>query len=189
MAYESSRYVKNISHSPIVPHHIHTACVQVIWDDAADCHHWMPTYYNSLCGYVKIGRHYRPRSVGTKDLGHLWLANIRIMLKAGTLVFWCSLIQLYTFVVMQCKDVGSDSTYLRQALSMGTLVWKVSQILWLIISSCSKCARRHWLVIISLALSCWLWKFWIWTFNLHMHAVHISFIFVCSYMIMLYWWA
>ncbi len=30
---------------------------------------------------------------------------------------------------MQCKDVGSDSKYLSRALSMGILVWKVSQIL------------------------------------------------------------
>ncbi len=31
---------------------------------------------------------------------------------------------------MQCKDVGSDSTCLRNALSMSTLTWKVSQILY-----------------------------------------------------------
>ena len=34
-----------------------------------------------------------------------------------------------TFVVKQCKDVGSDSMCQGNALSMGTLVWKVSEIL------------------------------------------------------------
>ena len=34
-----------------------------------------------------------------------------------------------TFVMIQCKDVGSDSMCLRDALSAGILVWKVSKIL------------------------------------------------------------
>ncbi len=41
----------------------------------------------------------------------------------------CILVPTYTFVIMQCKDVGSDPVCLRDALSMGTLVWKVFQIL------------------------------------------------------------
>ncbi len=63
-----------------------------------------------------------------KDLGHLGLAHIRIMLGQS----WDTgiLVLTYTFVVMQCKDVGSDSMCLRHALPMGTLVWNVSQILY-----------------------------------------------------------
>ena len=38
---------------------------------------------------------------------------------------------IYTFVIMQYKGVASDPMYLKHALSMGTLIWKVSQILCL----------------------------------------------------------
>ena len=37
----------------------------------------------------------------------------------------------FTQLVMQRKDVSCDSMCLRHALSMGILVWKVSQILYL----------------------------------------------------------
>ncbi len=53
----------------------------------------------------------------TKDLGHLWLAYIRIVLKAGTLVFQCSL------------SVNAIAQTVRYGFPLGTLVWKVSQIL------------------------------------------------------------
>ncbi len=44
---------------------------------------------------------------------------------------WETCTLVLTYPTLQCKDVGSDSTCLKDALSMGTLVWKVSQILWM----------------------------------------------------------
>ena len=64
-----------------------------------------------------------------KDLGHLRLGYIRKHEKAGTLSTECSLSQVWQALKVYSKNMGSYSPCLRYPISLGTLVWKGSQIL------------------------------------------------------------
>ena len=46
-----------------------------------------------------------------------------------TIATFCAFESLVQFILIQCKDVGCYYTCLELAFSMGTFVWKVSQIL------------------------------------------------------------
>ena len=82
-----------------------------------------------------------------KDLGHFWLGYIRIYPKAGTLGIEWSLSQFCEgfypgkcYMKTLCKDVGYYSRCSLYDFSIGTLVWKVSQILCILSLGFS-----HWL--------------------------------------------
>ena len=80
-----------------------------------------------------------------KDLGHFWVDYIRIMPNSGTLATECYPNQFWKEV--KWKNVGSHSTCQQQALSTGTLLWKVSQIL-LDFSRNEKCSLKVlWLLL------------------------------------------
>ena len=78
----------------------------------------------------------------SKDLGHFWLCYIRIYRNPGTLGIDCSLSQLCTALELHCLNrhekigQGCGMQMLTIWFFIGTLVWKVSQILDMI--DCTK---------------------------------------------------
>ncbi len=113
--------------------------VSSVWSQNSGC---FKTWFNALITRGKNIPVTFTKADVTKDLGHFWLCYIRIYRNPGTLGIDCSLSQLCTALELHCLNrhekigQGCGMQMLTIWFFIGTLVWKVSQILDMI--DCTK---------------------------------------------------